>query len=164
LCRFDTGHFLASEFIPWQALRIWRGAPGQFFYERQHMTANLSKDKIAHFKQMLMDEKTRLETERRQYAGPDRDDTEEGAAGELSDVDPNDPGDEGANLYDRDRDQAAIENFDRMLIKVNRALQKIADGTYGLSDIDGTPIPVARLEALPYANITVEQSEDTLEG
>ena len=127
------------------------------------MTA-LTTEKIAHFKKMLLDEKARLETERIQYAGPDRDDTEEGAAGELSDVDPNDPGDEATNLYDRDRDQAAIENFDRMLAKVNRALQKMDDGTYGLSDIDGTPIPVERLEALPYANITVEQSEDTLEG
>ena len=128
------------------------------------MTANISEEKLAQFKQMLLDEKSRLETEREQYAGPDRDDTEEGASGELSDVDPNDPADEATNLYDRDRDQAAIENFDRMLAKVSRALQKIADGTYGLSDIDGTPIPVARLEALPYANITVEQSEDTLDG
>jgi DnaK suppressor protein len=92
----------------------------------------MTEEKIAQFKKQLMDEKARLETERQQYAGPDR-------------------------------DQAAIENFDRMLAKVNRALQKIDEGTYGLSDIDGTPIPEARLEALPYANITVEQSEDTLE-
>jgi DnaK suppressor protein len=123
----------------------------------------MTEEKIAHFKQQLIDEKARLQTERQQYAGPDRDDTEEGEAGELSDVDSNDPADEATNLYDRDRDQAAIENFDRMLVKVNRALQKIDEGTYGLSDIDGTPIPEARLEALPYANITVEQSEDTLE-
>lgn len=123
----------------------------------------MTEDKIAHFKQVLLDEKTRLETEREQYAGPDRDDTEEGAAGELSSNDPNDPADEATNLFDRDRDQAAIENMDRMLAKVNRALAKIDEGTYGLSDIDGTPIPEARLEALPYANITVDQAEDTLE-
>jgi len=129
------------------------------WHERPHMT----EEKIAQFKKQLMDEKARLETEREQYAGPDRDDTEEGEAGELSSVDPNDPADEATNLYDRDRDRAAIENFDRMLAKVNRALQKMDEGTYGLSDIDGTPIPEARLEALPYANITAQQSEDTLE-
>ena len=123
----------------------------------------MTEEKIAQFKKQLMDEKARLETEREQYAGPDRDDTEEGEAGELSSVDPNDPADEATNLYDRDRDRAAIENFDRMLAKVNRALQKMDEGTYGLSDIDGTPIPEARLEALPYANITAQQSEDTLE-
>ena len=123
----------------------------------------MTEDKIAHFKQMLLDEKTRLEAEREQYAGPDRDDTEEGAAGELSSNDLNDPADEATNLFDRERDQVAIENMDRMLAKVNRALAKIDEGTYGLSDIDGTPIPEARLEALPYANITVEQADDTLE-
>ena len=122
----------------------------------------MTEDKIAHFKQVLLDEKTRLETEREQYAGPDRDDTEEGAAGELSAADPNDPADEASNLFDRERDQAAIENMDRMLAKVTRALQKIDEGTYGLSDIDGTPIPEARLEALPYANLTVAQAENTL--
>ena len=37
--------------------------------------------------------------------------------------------------------------------------QKIEDGTYGLSDMDGTPIPVERLEALPYALTTVEQED-----
>ena len=127
------------------------------------MTA-LTDDKIAHFKQMLLDEKTRLETVREEYAGPDREDTEEGAAGDLSSVDPNDPADEGTNLFDRERDRVAIQNMDRMLVKVNRALAKIDEGTYGLSDVDGTPIPEARLEALPYANITVEQSEDTMEA
>ena len=123
----------------------------------------MTEDKIAHFKQVLLDEKTRLEAEREQYAGPDRDDTEEGAAGELSSNDLNDPADEATNLFDRERDQVAIENMDRMLAKVNRALAKVDEGTYGLSDIDGTPIPEARLEALPYANITVEQAEDTIE-
>lgn len=125
--------------------------------------AAMTEDKIAHFKQVLQDEKTRLETEREQYAGPDREDTEEGASGELSNNDLNDPADEATNLYDRERDRVAIENMDRMLAKVNRALAKIDEGTYGLSDIDGTPIPEARLEALPYANITVEQADDTLE-
>ncbi len=123
----------------------------------------MTEDKIAHFKQILLDEKTRLEAEREAYAGPDRDDTEEGAAGELSHSDVNDPADEATNLFDRERDRVAIENMDRMLAKVNRALAKVDEGTYGLSDIDGTPIPEARLEALPYANITVEQAEDTLE-
>ena len=123
----------------------------------------MTEEKIAGFKQQLLDEKTRLETEREQYAGPDREDSEEGAAGELSSNDVNDPADEATNLFDRERDRVAIENMDRMLAKVNRALQKIDEGTYGLSDIDGTPIPEARLEALPYANITVEQAEDTVE-
>lgn len=122
------------------------------------MTA-LTADKIAHFKQVLLDEKTRLEAEHTEYAEDARTEGADDAAGELSHSDTNDPADSAANLYDRDRDQAALENFERMLFKVNRALQKIEDGTYGQSDIDGSPIPVARLEALPYAVTTVEQED-----
>lgn len=123
----------------------------------------MTEEKIAQFKQQLLDEKARLEAEREQYAGPDREDSEKGASGELSGADMNSPADQATDLYDRERDQVAIENFDRMLAKVNRALAKIDEGTYGLSDIDGAPIPEARLEALPYANLTVEQAEDTVE-
>lgn len=126
-------------------------------------TIRLTEDKIAHFKQVLLDEKTRLEAERESYAADNRTEGADDAAGELSHSDTNDPADEASNLFDRERDQVAVENMDRMLAKVNRALQKVDEGTYGLSDIDGTPIPEARLEALPYANITVEQAEDTIE-
>jgi DnaK suppressor protein len=37
------------------------------------------------------------------------------------------------------------------LALVERALQKIADGTYGLSDTNGQPIARERLEAVPEA-------------
>lgn len=121
--------------------------------------AKLTDDQLTHFKQALLDEQARLTGERKQYADDDRADMEEDASGELSHSDSNDFADEATNLFDRERDQAAIENFDRMLAKVARALAKMDEGTYGLSDIDGTPIPVARLEALPYAVTTVEQEE-----
>jgi DnaK suppressor protein len=41
---------------------------------------------------------------------------------------------------------------------VNRALLKLAEGSYGLSDLTGDPIPIARLEALPWATTNVEDA------
>ena len=123
------------------------------------MAKHISDKQLAALKQQLLDEKTRLTGERDAYRGDDRSDTEEGATGDSADYDPNDPADEASNLYDRDRNQASIENADRMLGKIERALQKMDDGTYGLSDVDGTPIPLARLQVLPYALATVEQEE-----
>ncbi len=117
----------------------------------------MTTEQLSHFKQLLLDEKSRLEAERDTYIGDDRADTEEGASGELSHNDPNDPADEATNLFDRERDRAAIDNMTRILGKVNRALEKLEEGTYGKSDIDGTPIPNERLEALPYALTTVDQ-------
>ncbi len=123
--------------------------------ERRHMT----EEKLAHFKKMLLDEKTRIEAERASYVQSDRDESEEDNAGELSHSDANDPADEATNLMDRERNFAAEDNMGRILAKIDRALQKIDEGTYGLSDMDGTPIPDARLEALPYALTTVEQED-----
>ena len=122
----------------------------------------MTEDKLAHFKQLLLDEKSRLEAERHQYRADDINDMETDAGGEMSHGDMNSPADEATQLFDRERDQSAIENFDRMLAKVSRALAKMDEGTYGLSDVDGTPIPIERLEALPYAVTTVDQEEDII--
>jgi DnaK suppressor protein len=123
------------------------------------MPEHINSKQIAVLKQQLLDEQARLQSERDAYRGDVTSDTESGAAGELTDYDPNDPADEATNLYDRDRNQATIENSERILGKIARALQKMDEGTYGLSDVDGTPIPLARLQALPYALTTVEQEE-----
>jgi DnaK suppressor protein len=47
----------------------------------------------------------------------------------------------------------------KRLARVERALQKITEGTYGLSDASGQPIPDDRLEALPDAINTVAEQE-----
>ncbi len=119
----------------------------------------MTPEQLSHFKQLLLDEKARLEAEHATYVGDDRADSEEDAAGELSHSDVNDPADEATNLFDRERDRVAIDNMERILGKVNRALEKIEEGTYGQSEIDGTPIPLERLEALPYALTTVDQED-----
>jgi len=46
---------------------------------------------------------------------------------------------------------------DRRLRNIERALRKIDEGTYGVSDVSGKKIPKARLEASPEAILTVEE-------
>jgi DnaK suppressor protein len=48
---------------------------------------------------------------------------------------------------------------DDRLSNIERALQKIADGTYGLSDASGAPIPMERLEAAPEALYTLAEQK-----
>lgn len=48
---------------------------------------------------------------------------------------------------------------DRRLGSIERALHKIDEGTYGLSDGSGAPIPIERLEASPEALYTLEEQE-----
>jgi DnaK suppressor protein len=48
---------------------------------------------------------------------------------------------------------------DNRLSNIERALQKIADGTYGLSDGSGAPISLERLEASPEALYTLDEQK-----
>jgi DnaK suppressor protein len=44
------------------------------------------------------------------------------------------------------------------LADVNRAIDKLRDGTYGTCDVCGTPVGDERLEALPWAVLCVEDA------
>ena len=70
------------------------------------------------------------------------------------------PGDEGSeDLYQDEFDAGRIADLREELAGVERAEARLAAGTYGLSIDSGSPIPDARLEALPTAERTVEEQE-----
>ena len=48
---------------------------------------------------------------------------------------------------------------DDRLSNIERALQKIEDGTYGLSEGSGAPISMERLEAVPEALYTLDEQK-----
>jgi RNA polymerase-binding transcription factor len=49
-----------------------------------------------------------------------------------------------------------VRNLKRLTL-VERALKKLEEGTYGLSDVSGQPIPRERLEAVPEAICTLAE-------
>ena len=81
-----------------------------------------------------------------------------GAGGEESDArrEPGDLTDE--SLYQDEFDAGRAQDLERKLEAVERAEERIANGTYGLSVRSGEPIPDGRLEANPLAELTVEEA------
>lgn len=69
-------------------------------------------------------------------------------------------GDDAQKTNLRDNDAARYEHNVVRLKTIHQALKKIEDGTYGLSDKSGKPIPQARLEAVPESLFTVEESAE----
>ena len=65
--------------------------------------------------------------------------------------------DDAQKLAALELDGNLVVRDERRLVRVNRALQKIDEGTYGLSDVSGQDIPVARLKAVPEAICTIEE-------
>lgn len=64
---------------------------------------------------------------------------------------------QGLDALERDGN-LVVRDLER-LERVNRALKKIEEGTYGLSDRSGKPIPRERLEAVPEALYTLSEEQ-----
>ncbi len=48
----------------------------------------------------------------------------------------------------------------RELANIENAIERMRNGTYGLCEVTGKPIPLARLQALPYATTTIEAQRE----
>jgi DnaK suppressor protein len=68
-----------------------------------------------------------------------------------------DPANLASDLYQDEFDSGLAEDLREQLAAVERAEARLAAGTYGLSVLSGTPIPDGRLEAVPTAELTVEE-------
>ena len=68
-----------------------------------------------------------------------------------------DSGDESNLLYEREAEIDENARDQKKLAQVNRALARIEQGTYGLSEVSGKPIPIERLEAVPSATTLVDE-------
>jgi DnaK suppressor protein len=70
---------------------------------------------------------------------------------------PVDSGDAGVELDQAERDEAIREELRRTLEAIERAEGRVEEGTYGKSVVSGEPIPDGRLEAIPWADRTVDE-------
>jgi DnaK suppressor protein len=66
-----------------------------------------------------------------------------------------DPADAGAKTFEREHELALTHNARELLAQNERALARIAAGTYGVCESCGEPIGKARLQAFPRATLCV---------
>lgn len=64
--------------------------------------------------------------------------------------------DAGSDAYDRDFALSLLSQEQDALYEIEEALKRIDAGTYGTCEMSGKPIPHPRLEAIPFARLTVE--------
>lgn len=72
--------------------------------------------------------------------------------------------DEGTDDFDRTINIELTSQDYALLRQIDRALEKIEEGTYGVCDVTGDEIPIKRLEAIPYAAMTVAAQEKVEKG
>ena len=66
-----------------------------------------------------------------------------------------DQADAGAKTFQREHELALTHNAKELLAQNERALARIASGTYGVCESGGEPIGKARLQAFPRATLCV---------
>lgn len=117
----------------------------------------LKKSEIAHFK-------TRLEEMRAQITR-----LLDGAKKEVTDPDESKgysqhSADEGTDDFVKNVNLEVTSKEFGLLRQIDRALEKISEDTYGICDISGEDIPIKRLDAVPYATMTVKSQEQFEKG
>ena len=120
------------------------------------MARKLAKSTINRFKAQLKDERDRLtamidelEEERVQAR------LNETASERNPDADSVDG---GTMAFEYEKELALVENARDLLRKVEHAEETIKKGKYGICEVCGEVIPVARLSVLPYATTCVNCS------
>jgi DnaK suppressor protein len=117
----------------------------------------LKKTDIAKFKK-------RLEELRAQLTHSLKDSTDQVKAPDEATGYSQHQADQGTDDFDRTISLEVTSREYNLLKQIDRALEKIEDGTYGICDISGDEIPLPRLEAIPYATMTVKAQEQVEKG
>jgi DnaK suppressor protein len=107
-----------------------------------------TKDELAEVRTQLRDDVQRLTAElaegEQELAGLMRG-SGEGAGNDQADV--------GSATFERDQEMTIVNNARDMLLQSEHALERIADGTYGVCENCGNPIGKHRLMAFPRATL-----------
>ncbi|WP_230298530.1 TraR/DksA family transcriptional regulator [Actinomadura coerulea] len=84
------------------------------------------------------------------------------AEGDASDGAGDDQADAGAKTYEREHELALAYNSQDLLAQIERAVQRMDAGTYGICESCARPIGKARLQAFPRATlcVTCKQREE----
>src|SRR5438093_11054534 len=67
--------------------------------------------------------------------------------------------DAGTATFERERDLSLVNNLRDLTERIDKALAKMDEGTYGLCDRCGKPIEKLRLKALPYASLCLKDKQ-----
>jgi DnaK suppressor protein len=117
----------------------------------------LSKKEIQELKDQLVAERANLQAQFDELEESSFGTNQSELTGEMSFDE--EYADAGTATFERERDLSLVNNLRDLMERIDKALGKIQDGTYGLCDRCGKPIEKLRLKALPYANLCIKDKQ-----
>jgi RNA polymerase-binding protein DksA len=123
----------------------------------------LTKVELNDFKKLLLEKRleilsdvTKIENESLKKSRLD-------ATGDLSNV-PIHMADIGTDNFEQEFALDLMDSERKLLDEIHKALERIEDGTYGICEGTGKPIPKVRLKAQPWARYCVEYARKLEQG
>jgi DnaK suppressor protein len=117
----------------------------------------LTKKEIEELKTALLDERAKLEAQYQELEESSFGTNQSDLTGETSFDE--EYADAGTATFERERDLSLVNNLRDLIDRIDKALGRIQDGTFGLCDRCGKPIEKLRLKALPYANLCIKDKQ-----
>jgi len=117
----------------------------------------MEKEKIEFYKEKLLAEKAKLESELATVGriNPDNPADWEPVPSDINQRE-SDPNKRADNIEEYETNTAILKQLETQLLDVNDALKKIEDGNYGLCEVSGEVIDEGRLNANPAARTCTE--------
>ena len=117
----------------------------------------LTKKELADLRIRLVEERVQLDTQLTTIETDSFASTQSDSSGDVGLDD--EPADAGTATFEREKDLSIENNVRDLLHKIDRALKRMDDGTYGICDICGKPIEKARVKALPYVELCIKDAQ-----
>lgn len=115
--------------------------------------------KFEEFRRILLDEKAKVERAFRNIAEGSLRNAQKDLLGEDSLYDQH-PADIGTETFARERDLGLKDALETDKAKIERALRRIEEGTYGICERCGREIPEERLRAVPTTGLCIRCQEE----
>lgn len=110
------------------------------------------------FKNLLLTEREKITGEISRLSEDTLSSSQRDSSGDLSGYSLH-MADVGTDTFQRDIQLGLVSKEQEILYKVDEALRRIEDGTYGKCDSCGEPIKESRLRAVPFAKLCVPCQE-----
>lgn len=106
----------------------------------------------------LLEERARLEAQRAAIQGTTFAVDQSEYAGDVSNYG-DETADAGTSTFERERDLSLENNLRDLVGKIDRALARLDDGTFGVCERCAKPIEKARVKALPYVELCIKDAQ-----
>jgi DnaK suppressor protein len=124
---------------------------------------SLTSADTEHFKQLLLEKRKEILRNVNEFEDEALKKSRLDATGDLSSM-PIHMADLGTDNYEQEFALGLMDSERKLLREIDNSLGRIEEGTYGICEGTGKPIPKARLEAQPWARYCVEYARMLEQG